>query len=114
MTTVIALVTGIVFATGFYSMLRRQLFSVVVGLILMSQACNLLVFTSGGIARAEPPIVPMPIRPLEPITDPLPQALILTAIVINFGTIAFALGLAYRVYKRLGTHDTDALRETES
>jgi multicomponent Na+:H+ antiporter subunit C len=67
-----------------------------------------LIFTAGGLTRARPPVLPDGATTLvEPYADPVPQALILTAIVIGFGLTAFSLVLAHRVHASAGTDDVD-------
>jgi|AMZC01.1.fsa_nt_AMZC01000162.1_6 multicomponent Na+:H+ antiporter subunit C len=114
MEVVLAVVIGALYAAGLYMMLRRSLAKVVIGLSLLSYAANLLIFTVNGVIRGRPPLVPEgAVRPVEPFADPLPQALILTAIVIGFGVQAFALVLFKRAYQAAGTDDLDQLRSTE-
>jgi len=73
-----------------------------------------LIFTTGRLKRASPPLIPPDALELGgPVADPLPQALILTAIVISFGVTAFALVLARQTYLIVGTNDMDTLRETD-
>jgi multicomponent Na+:H+ antiporter subunit C len=70
----------------------------------------LLIFTAGGLTRARPPVVPDGAVTLEPpYADPVPQALVLTAIVIGFGLLAFSLVLARGVHVTAGTDDVDAV-----
>lgn len=110
METGLALVVGILFAAGVYLVLRRNLLKLIFGLVLLSNAVNLLIFTVGRLTRASPPLVPPgQVVPIEPFANPLPQALILTAIVIGFGLVAFALVLLYRAYESLGTVNADDL-----
>ena len=87
METLLAILTGFLFAAGLFSILRRSIVKIVIGLILMGHATNLLIFTSAGLTRDEPPIIPGDalVPNIQQIADPLPQALILTAIVIGFG-----------------------------
>ncbi|NTU82563.1 MAG: cation:proton antiporter [Chloroflexales bacterium] len=86
----------------------------IVGLALLTNATNLLIFTAGGLTRARPALVPPGAEaPAGPVADPLPQALILTAIVIGFGLLAFTMVLAYRAYQAVGSDDLDALRTTD-
>jgi multicomponent Na+:H+ antiporter subunit C len=110
----LAVVVGWLYATGIYLMLRRSIIKLIFGLSLLGHAANLLIFTSAGLTRGRAPLVPMDgtISAAE-IADPLPQALILTAIVISFGVVAFALVLFRRGWQAAGTDDTDALRVTE-
>lgn len=112
MTIAIAAVTGLLFGSGVYLLLRRSAVRMLFGLVLLTHAANLLVFASGGIVRGEPPVVqPDTGRLAEGAADPLPQALVLTAIVIGFGLIVFAAVLVARVRRSVKTDDTDELRE---
>jgi multicomponent Na+:H+ antiporter subunit C len=104
----LALVSGVLYAAGIYLMLRRRLAQLIIGLGLLSNGTNVLIFTAGGLTRAHPPVVPDGATALEqPFADPVPQALVLTAIVIGFGLLAFSLVLAHRVHGTLGTDDVD-------
>jgi multicomponent Na+:H+ antiporter subunit C len=115
MTILLAIVIGGLFAAAFYLMLRRSLARLIVGLALLTNAANLLIFTAGGLTRASPAIVPADADvPAAPVADPLPQALILTAIVIGFGILAFTMVLAYRSYQAVGSDDVDQLRTTDT
>jgi multicomponent Na+:H+ antiporter subunit C len=96
-------------------LLRRSFARVILGLALLTNATNLLIFTVGGLTRAKPPLIPLGAqRPLGPIADPVPQALILTAIVIGFGVLAFMMVLAYRTYQVTGVDDMDGMRATDA
>lgn len=111
----LALVIGALYAAGIYMMLRRSLVKLLIGLGLLSHAANLLIFTAAGLTRARPAVIGSGLAALDPpFADPLPQALILTAIVISFGVTAFALALAYRAYKAVGTDDLDQMRGTDT
>jgi multicomponent Na+:H+ antiporter subunit C len=115
MEPVLAIVVGGLYAAGFYLMLRRSIVKLIIGLALLSNAANLLIFTSGGLTRARAPLVAVEeLRPEPPFADPLPQALILTAIVIGFGVLAFTMVLAYRAYQTVGTDDLDNMRSTDT
>ncbi len=108
MEVVLALASGVLYAAGIYLMLRRRLAQLIIGLGLLSNGTNLLIFTAGGLTRARPPVVPDGAQSLvEPYADPVPQALVLTAIVIGFGLLAFSLVLAHRVHDTVGTDDVD-------
>ena len=110
MELVLAAVAGVLYATGLYLMLRRRLAQLIIGLGLLSNGTNLLIFTAGGLTRAQPPVVPDGAdRLVLPYADPVPQALVLTAIVIGFGLLAFSLVLAHRVHATVGTDDVDEL-----
>jgi multicomponent Na+:H+ antiporter subunit C len=111
MSTLLALVIGLLYGAGVYLVLRRSLFRLILGLVLLSHGANLLIFTAGGLTRAEPSIVaPGESALREGAADPLPQALILTAIVIGFGVLAFALVLSHRTYQTIGSDDPDDLK----
>jgi multicomponent Na+:H+ antiporter subunit C len=104
----LALAAGVLYAAGIYLMLRRRLAQLIIGLGLLSNGTNLLIFTAGGLTRARPPVLPDGASTLvEPYADPVPQALVLTAIVIGFGLTAFLLVLAHRVHATVGTDDVD-------
>jgi multicomponent Na+:H+ antiporter subunit C len=104
----LALASGVLYAVGIYLMLRRRLAQLIIGLSLLSNGTNLLIFTAGGLTRARPPVVPAGEEQLlPPYADPVPQALVLTAIVIGFGLLAFSLVLAHRVHATVGTDDVD-------
>ncbi len=114
MEIVLAIGTGGLYAMGFYLILRRSLVKLVFGLVMLGQATNLLIFTAAGLTRANPPIIADNAEMLAgPAADPLPQALILTAIVISFGILAFALVLMRRAYDITGTDDLDEMRGTD-
>ncbi len=115
METVLAVVAGGLFAAAFYLMLRRSLVKLVIGLVLLSHAANLAIFTIGGLTRANAPIVALgKMQPDLPTADPLPQALILTAIVISFGVTAFAVVLLQRAYQAVGSDDLDKMNTTDT
>lgn len=115
MTTLLAVVIGVVYAAGFYLVMRRSVVKLVLGLALLGHAANLLIFTVGRLSRDGAPLVAQGAEKLvPPHADPVPQALVLTAIVIGFGVQAFALVLVRRAYRETGTDDLDALRTTDS
>ena len=114
METLLSLLTGGLFATAIYLLLKRSMIRQVIGLVLLSNASVLMVFTLGRVTRGEPPVLAAEggLAP-EALANPLAQALILTAIVINFGLLAFALSLAYRIHKAADTVDSDRLRAAD-
>lgn len=115
MTVLLAVVVGFLYAAGLYLVMRRNVVKLVLGLSLLGHAANLLIFTVGGLSRDGAPLVaPGQTRLLPPHADPVPQALVLTAIVIGFGVQAFALALLRRAHRETGTDDLDALRSTDS
>ncbi len=114
MTIALAVAVGLLYACGIYLMLRRNVVRLVFGLVLLGHAANLLIFTAGGLVLGRPPIVPAGTASPPPgVADPLPQALVLTAIVIGFAVIAFAAVLVHRVVDTTGTDDVDDMRSTE-
>lgn len=114
METVIAVLVGVLMASSVYLMLRRNLVRFVLGLALISHTANLLIFSSGGLqARFPPLITPGELVPGPDVANALPQALMLTAIVISFSVFAFLLVLAFRTYQRLETVDPDSMRSAE-
>src|SRR6185503_15486991 len=83
MELLLALASGVLYAAGVYLMMRRRLVQLIIGLGLLSNGTNLLIFTAGGLTRARPPVLPEGAVALaSPYADPVPQALVLTAIVI--------------------------------
>jgi multicomponent Na+:H+ antiporter subunit C len=115
MEPLIALLIGVLFATGIYSLLRRSIVKLVIGIVLISQAANLLVFTSGGLLAGRPALVASgATAPEAPYGDPLPQAMVLTAIVIGFGLTAFLLTLVCRAHEAVGDDDINAFDNTDT
>jgi len=109
METLIILLIGILVAVATYLILSRNIIRVILGTAVLSHAVHLLILTLGGLKKGN---VPLLTEADAPYTDALPQALILTAIVISFAVTAFILVLAYRAYQDIGTDDLDALRGT--
>jgi multicomponent Na+:H+ antiporter subunit C len=106
----LAITAGTLYGAGFYLMLRRRLAQLIVGLGLLSNGTNLLIFTGGGLTRARAPIIPEGGTTMTgTFADPVPQALVLTAIVIGFGVLAFSLVLAHRVHAITGSDDIDEM-----
>lgn len=115
METVLAFVIGGVFAAGIYMMLRRSIVKMIIGLALIAHAANLLIFTAAGLTRGRPPLLPTGAPDPDAFySDPLPAALILTAIVISFAVIAFAMVLVKRVYQSVGSDDLDDMKSTDT
>jgi multicomponent K+:H+ antiporter subunit C len=98
-----ALTVAVLVACGVYLLLRGRTFSVVLGLSLLSYAVNLFLFFSGRLLGGAPPLA----GAATATADPLPQALVLTAIVIGFGMTAFVLILALRARGELGNDHVD-------
>lgn len=106
----LAIAVGALYASGIYLLLRRSMVKMIIGLTLLSNGVNLIIFLLGGVDKGKPPILS---APLESFADPVPQALILTAIVISFGLTAFAIVLIQKVYEVLGTDDLDKIQKLE-
>jgi len=106
MELLLAIAAGSLYAAGLYLLLRRRLGQLIIGLGLLTNGTNILIFTSGGLTRAVAPVVPEGQKTIAPpFADPVPQSLILTAIVIGFGVLAFALVLAHQVHRTSGSDD---------
>jgi multicomponent Na+:H+ antiporter subunit C len=111
---ILAVLVGVLFSGGIYMLLRRSLPKLVIGLILLSNAANLLIFTASGLTRGRAPLIRLGEETLRGTeADPLPQALVLTAIVISFGLLAFTLVLLKLVARTTAAGDADELRSTE-
>lgn len=95
---------AVMVASGIFLILRARTFPVVLGLMLLGYAVNLFLFGMGRLNIGMPPIIR---EGVEVYADPLPQALVLTAIVIGFGMVAFAITLAVKGYVVLGTDHID-------
>lgn len=110
-----SLLVGGLFAAASYLLLSRNAVRLVFGLFLLGHAVNLLVFFAAGITRGEPPLVPSDAAaPPAGAGDPVPQALVLTAIVIGFALTSFAAVLVRRTTGDFGTADVDAMRGSDS
>ncbi len=108
MTLLIASAVGLAYGIALLLLLRRSLWNLLLGLALLSHGTHLLIFTAGGLTEGAPPLVPEGASvPMEGSADPLPQALVLTAIVIAFAVLAFALVLGMRAGQEAGTDDLD-------
>jgi multicomponent Na+:H+ antiporter subunit C len=109
-TLIFSLAIGVLFGSGAFLLLKPDLFRIVVGLVLIANAANLALMASGlGRGRA-------PIHPLEGerVSDPLVQAMTITALVIGLAVTALLLSLAYRVYASSRTVDLDELSHAEA
>jgi multicomponent Na+:H+ antiporter subunit C len=105
-----ALVVSIVFASGTYLLLQRDLMRVVVGIILVSNSATLFIIASR-LTRGEPPIYPLDSG--GSVSDPLVQAMALTALVIGFGVAALLLAMVYRLYVSHRTVDAEEIADAE-
>ena len=100
-------VSGILTAISVYLVLSKSLIRIVMGTTLLTHAANLFLITMGGLKHGTVPIYEANVKSY---VDPIPQALILTAIVIAFATTAFFLVLAFRTYKELGTDNVESMK----
>lgn len=107
MELIFSLGVGALTASGLFLLLRANSFSVILGLTLLSYAVNLLLLASGRLMIDAPPLIVMG---ATRHTDPLPQALVLTAIVISFGMTAYLVALALRSKSESGTDHVDGDR----
>jgi multicomponent Na+:H+ antiporter subunit C len=106
----LALDVAVLFGTGASLLLKPDLFRVVAGLMLISNAASLTVIASG-LRRGQAPIHPL--VPGEPVSDPLTQAMTLTALIIGFATTALLLAMPYRIYTTHRSVDLDDLSRSE-
>ena len=104
MEAMLSIVIGVMTAAAVYLLLRAQIFPVVLGISLLGYAVNIFLFASGRLTLGSAPLVE---QGLTHFPDPLPQALVLTAIVIGFGMTAFAIALAVRAKGELDTDHVD-------
>ena len=105
MELLLAILIGVLFTAAVYLILSRSLLKVILGTGLLSHGAHLLILTMGGLGGSAPPVLS---DGVTDFADPLPQALILTAIVISFGVTAVMLVMAYRMY---AVHQTDNMNE---
>jgi multicomponent Na+:H+ antiporter subunit C len=114
MEPVFAGLVGLFFTAAVYLMLSKYTIRIMLGIAILGNAVNLLLFTAGRVTREVPPIMSDGLEILPAgSANPLPQALILTAIVISFSFLAFLLVLTYRAYQDLKTDNTDDMRLAE-
>lgn len=108
-----AIFIGVLYTAGVYMILRRSIVKFIIGIIFLGNATNLLLFLSAGLTSGQPAFVKEPVNASEVMADPLPQALVLTAIVIGFGVVVFTLALKYVFFRVTGTDDLDQLKKTD-
>ena len=109
-----AILVGALFTVAIYLFLSKHIIRVLMGAAILGNAVNLLIFTAGRVTREVPPIIRSDADALTgAVANPLPQALILTAIVISFSFFAFLLVLGYRAYQELDTDNSDEMRVAE-
>ncbi|MBW7475400.1 Na(+)/H(+) antiporter subunit C [Paenibacillus oenotherae] len=105
-----SLAIGVLFTVGVYLILSKSLLRIILGTSLMTHGIHLLLLTMSRLKRGAPPLLG---EEAEAYGDPLPQALILTSIVISFGVTSLYLILAYKAYRKLGTDNMELLRGEE-
>lgn len=105
MNALYAVLAGILFGLGVYAILRRSVIRWLIGMLLLGHAVNLGIFVAGGMDRNRAPILSETSNPV----DPLPQALLLTAIVIGFGLMAYSIVLAAKVYQSMDSDDSEGM-----
>ena len=111
---VIAALSGVFLTAAIYLLLSRSLIRMLLGLMLLGNAVNLVILVSGRLTRIVPPLALGGAEvPLAGAANPLPQALILTAIVIGFAMFSFLLVLSFRAYQSLEADNTDNMRVAE-
>jgi multicomponent Na+:H+ antiporter subunit C len=114
METLLAILVGCYMCAAVYLMISKHIIRLILGVALLSNGVNLLIFTAGRLTPDVPAFVPLGATvPAGAIANSLPQALILTAIVIGFSFFAFLLVLTYRAYQDLGTDDSDQMNLAE-
>jgi len=115
MEVVMSIVIGVCYAAAVFLLLQRRLLQIILGISLLGHVTNLLIFVAAGLHGSSVPIIPDDAELLPPTAvDPLPQALILTAIVIGLALFGFSLALAYRCVAVLGHDDIDQITHTDS
>lgn len=110
MTLIVSMAVGVLFAAGSYLLLQHDFIKVVGGTILIAHSVNLFIMVSG-LSRGNEPIYPL--VPGEEVSDPVVQAMVLTAIVISFGVSALLISLVYRVYVAHRSLDIEDLSDFE-
>ena len=110
MTFAISLAISVIFGAGAFLILQRNLIRVVIGMVMISNSAVLFLIAAG-LSRGRPPIYPLP--EADPVSDPLVQAMALTALVISSSVTTLLLGLAYRLYVSHRTVDIETISEVE-
>jgi multicomponent K+:H+ antiporter subunit C len=111
MAALMALGVGVLCGCGVYLLLRARTFDVILGMTLLSYAVNLFIFLMGRLATGKLPIIDGRTPALAHYADPLPQALVLTAIVISFAMTAVLLAVALRTHSETGNDHVDAAEQ---
>ncbi|MGD7652609.1 MAG: sodium:proton antiporter [Verrucomicrobiales bacterium] len=114
MTTALAILIGLLFAAATYCLLRRNLMRVLIGILLLGHAVNLLLMSASAPLTRAPAILGADGKPIPGMADALPQALVLTAIVIGFGLSVFTLVLARSCFQGKAIDDVHDLGKEDS
>lgn len=112
METYVAIYIAVLFGCAVYMLQTRSILRIVIGTVFISHAANLLIISAGQLKRGEPPVLARDVAS-QIIVDPLPQALILTAIVIGFGVTSLLLVVAYRTVRANRSDDLKVLHGME-
>ncbi|MFC2948425.1 Na(+)/H(+) antiporter subunit C [Virgibacillus sediminis] len=107
MEIITSILAGILFATAVYNLLQKQLLRIIIGTVLLTHGAHIFIFTMGKLKTGQPPVLT---EGVTDYTDPLPQALILTSIVISFGVTSLLLVLSYRTAQENNTDNMEQLR----
>lgn len=114
MELLLVVVLGLLYAAGVYLILRRSMVKLLLGIMLLGNGTNILIFLLGKITKGKPPVINESFKVFQDVyADPIPQALILTAIVISFALTSFAIVLLKRVYALIDSDDLDDLNTPE-
>lgn len=114
MTLVMPLLVGLLFSAALFLMLRPHLMRIGMGIILLTNATNLFLFSAGGISKSGPPIISFnEEKIISETANPLAQALILTAIVIGFSILSFVIALVYRSLKEFDTDEINSIGQLD-
>lgn len=115
MEIIMSIVIGVCYASAIFLLLQKRLLQIIIGISLLGHATNLLIFVASGLHGSTLPIIAKGATTLpNTAVDPLPQALVLTAIVIGLALFGFSLALAYRCVAVLGHDDIDQITHTDS
>ena len=109
MELLLAIVAGVLYSTGIYLMLRRRLAQLIIGLGLLSNGTNILILSAAGVTRGKPPLITAITTRADQFADPVPQSLILTAIVIGFGVLSLLWCLRTESAASTGSDDIDTI-----
>ncbi len=107
------ILAGVLMAGGVWLILSRDLLKFLFGLVLISNVANLVIFVSGGVTEGRPPLIGKS-GIVDGVANSLPQALVLTAIVIGFGLVSFTLTLALRAWQSIGTTNVEEMCLSEA